>query len=216
MDNSDKENSSEEQNIELGDKIHIIGGRFDNTRGRIYYLDDSVIRIMPDGVSDRLVELRMSDGYLNEEYGIEELFLVEKRKNPSFVIQRDYRVGQMAEAFQGVEGSPVGKYVIQEVNEKEDSIKLKDENGDIIVLEFKFIGIPLETGIDVLRSREIPAPPKEESEDDGDGDGDGDDNKEELELGEDIFVEVPVFGEIKEIESTQRNYPDWFVHQFTT
>ena len=208
MDNSDKENSSEEQNIELGDKIHIIGGRFDNTRGRIYYLDDSVIRIMPDGVSDRLVELRMSDGYLNEEYGIEELFLVEKRKNPSFVIQRDYRVGQMAEAFQGVEGSPVGKYVIQEVNEKEDSIKLKDENGDVIVLEFKFIGIPLETGIDVLRSREIPAPPKEESEDDGDGDGDGDDNKEELELGEDIFVEVPVFGEIKEIESTQRNYPD--------
>ena len=34
-------NSDEEQNIELGDKIHIIGGRYDNTRGRIYYLDDS-------------------------------------------------------------------------------------------------------------------------------------------------------------------------------
>lgn len=205
-----KENSSEEQNIELGDKIHIIGGRFDNTRGRIYYLDESIIRIMPDGVSDRLVELRMTDGYLNEEYGIEELFLVEKRKNPAFVIQRDYRVGQLAEAFQGVEGNPVGKYVIQEVNEKEDSIKLKDENDDVINLEFNFIGIPLETQIDVLRSREIPAPPKEGKDegDEGDEDDEDDEESEELELGEDIFVEVPIFGEIKEIESTQRNYPD--------
>ena len=202
MDNSDKENSSEEQNnIELGDKIHIIGGRYDNTRGRIYYLDDSVIKILPDGVSDRLVELRMEDGYLREEYEIEELFLVQKRRNPAFVIQQDYRVGQMAEAFSGVEGNPVGKYVIQEVHEKTDSIKLKDQNDDVIDLEFNFVGIPLDTGIDVLRSREIPAPPKEQTEEE-------EEEEEELELGEEVIVEVPVVGEIKEIESSQRTYPD--------
>lgn len=137
MNNSDEKNSNEEQNIELGDKIHIIGGRFDSTRGRIYYLDENTIRILPDGVSDRLVELEMNEGYLKEEYEIEQLFLVQKRKNPSFVIQQDYRVGQLAEAFQGAEGLPVGKYLIEEVNEKEDSIKLRDENNDIINLEFK-------------------------------------------------------------------------------
>ena len=85
--------------FELGDKIHIIGGRFDNSRGRIYYIDETRIRILPDGVSDRLVDLEMADGYLLEEYEIENLYLVSKRKSPSFVVQQDYRVGQMAEAF---------------------------------------------------------------------------------------------------------------------
>jgi hypothetical protein len=206
MDNSNKNNSdkenSEEQNIELGDKIHIIGGRYDNTRGRIYYLDDSVIKILPDGVSDRLVELVMEDGYLREEYEIEELFLVQKRRNPSFVVQQDYRVGQMAEAFQGVEGNPIGKYIIEEVHEKTDSIKLRDENNDIIELEFNFKGIPLDSGIDVLRSREAPSPPKDIEEEEEE------EEEEELELGEEVTVEVPIIGEIKEIESSQRNYPD--------
>ena len=191
--------NSEEQNIELGDKIHIIGGRFDNTRGRIYYLDDSIIRILPDGVSDRLMELRMDDGYLKEEYEIDELFLVQKRRNPSFVVQQDYRIGQLAEAFQGVEGQPIGRYVIEEVDEKKDSIKLRDQNNDIISIEFNFTGIPLETGIDVLRSREIPSPPKETEEEE---------EEEELEIGEEVTVEVPIISEIKEIESSLRNYPD--------
>jgi hypothetical protein len=202
MDNSDKDKNNEEQNIELGDKIHIIGGRFDNTRGRIYYLDDSVIKIIPDGVSDRLVELIMEDGYLREEYEIEELFLVQKRRNPSFVVQQDYRVGQLAEAFQGLEGNPVGKYLIEEVNEKTDSIKLRDENNDIIELQFNFIGVPLESGIDVLRSRELPSPPKPVEEEEEE------EEEEELELGEDVLVEIPIVGEIREIESAQRNYPD--------
>jgi hypothetical protein len=203
MNNSDEKNSNEEQNIELGDKIHIIGGRFDSTRGRIYYLDENTIRILPDGVSDRLVELEMNEGYLKEEYEIEQLFLVQKRKNPSFVIQQDYRVGQLAEAFQGAEGLPVGKYLIEEVNEKEDSIKLRDENNDIINLEFKFIGIPPDTGIDVLRARELPTIPKETNEEEEE-----EEEEEALELGEELTVEVPILGEIKEIDSSKRNYPD--------
>ena len=190
---------TEEQTIELGDKIHILGGRFDNTRGRIYYLDDSVIKILPDGVSDRLVELQMEDGYLREDYEIEELFLVQKRRNPAFVVQQDYRVGQLAEAFQGLEGNPVGKYVIEEVNEKTDSVKLRDENNDTIELDFKFTGIPFDSGIDVLRSREAPVLPKEQEEEE---------EEDDFEIGEDISVEIPIVGEIKEIESSQRNYTD--------
>ena len=204
-----KENNPEsEMNIELGDKIHIFGGRFNNTRGRIYYLDETIIRLLPDGVSDRLIDLQIDEGYLKEEYEIENLFIVSKRKSPKFVIQQDYRVGQLGEAFRGNEGSPVGKYVIVNVNEKEDSITLKDSANEETVLEFNNIGIPLDSGIDVLRSREIPSAPDDESEDEESAERVALDEEEDIEFGEEEMVEVTLAGQIKEIESSERNFPD--------
>ena len=197
----DSKEITEETGFELGDKIHIIGGRYDGTRGRIYYLDENLIKILPDGVADRLVELVIEDGFLKEEYDIEDLFVVTKRTNPAFVVQQDYRVTQLAEAFHGPEGVPVGKYVITEVNEKEDSIKLKDENDDVISLEFNNIGIPLDTGIDVLRGREIPTPLNSTNENEEADDG-------LLEEEEILEIEDDIFGEIKEIISSERNYTD--------
>ena len=206
MDDSKKENIDNEENtnIELGDKIHIFGGRFNNTRGRIYYLDETLIRILPDGVSDRLIDLQIEDGYLREEYEIENLYVVTKRTTPSFVVQQDYRVGQLAEAFKGFEGVPIGKFVIVDVNQKEDSIILKDGANEETKFEFEFKGIPLDSGIDVIRSREIPAAPNSTDEDEEVEE----DEDEELELGDEEIVEVTMMGEIKEIESSQRNYPD--------
>jgi len=211
----DHENNPKEEQIELGDKIHIFGGRFDNTRGRIYYLDEHLIRILPDGISDRLVDLQIDDGYLKEEYEIENLFIVSKRTNPLFVIQQDYRVGQLAEAFHGPDGSPVGKYVIQVVHEKKDSIELRDQNNDIISLEFEGKGIPLDSGIDVLRSRELPKISDEESADEesameetAEAKAIKDQEKEELILGEEAEIEIVTQAEIKEIASSKRNYPD--------
>ena len=201
-----QENSGEI--LELGDKIHIIGGRFDNSRGRIYYIDETRIRILPDGVSDRLVDLEMDDGYLREEYEIENLFLIQKRKSASFVVQQDYRVGQMAETFFGLDGNLTGKYIIDEVNEKDDYIVLRDANNETTKLEFYNRGIPLHSGIDVLRSRELPKEPLEEDEDEQEEETD------ELEEEEDIIfegkevVQVPVLEELVEIESALRNYPD--------
>jgi len=206
----ENENNPDEINFELGDKIHILGGRFNNTRGRIYYLDETLIRILPDGVSDRLVDLEIEDGYLKEEYEIENLFVVSKRINPAFVVQQDYNVGQMGEAFRGLEGTPVGKYGIVEVNVKEDIVVLKDFNNDIISLECRFRGIPLDSSIDVLRSREAPSVPlnenvEEETQEEKAIQGE---DEEELDLGEEEFVEAPIIGQIQEIESALRNYPD--------
>ena len=127
----DAQDAQDENNdIELGDKIHIIGGRYDATRGRIYYLDESNIRILPDGIADRLVNLELEDGYMKEEYEIENLYVVSKRTNPAFVIQQDYRVGNIAEAFAGPEGEPVGRYAIVMVDANHDSIVIKDKNND--------------------------------------------------------------------------------------
>lgn len=200
--------SESEINIELGDKIHIFGGRFNNTRGRIYYLDETLIRILPDGVSDRLIDLEIDDGYLKEEYEIENLYIISKRKNPSFVVQQDYRVGQLAEGFKGFEGVPVAKYVIIDVNEKEDSIVLKDSANEEFALEFDFQGIPLDSSFDVLRSREIPVMPDENINSEESAQREALDEEEEIDFGEEETVEVTMMGEIKEIESSERIYPD--------
>ena len=204
MENS--KNDNEETGFELGDKIHIIGGRYDGTRGRIYYLDENLIKILPDGVADRLVELVIEDGFLKEEYDIEDLFVVAKRTTSAFVVQQDYRVGQLAEAFHGAEGNPVGKFIIAEVNEKQDSIKLKDGNDDVMLLEFNGVGIPLDTGIDVLRGREIPTqaiPANNDDEEPGQLE-----RETEEEAEEELEIEEEEYGEIKEIASSERNYSD--------
>jgi len=199
-------NDNEETGFELGDKIHIIGGRYDGTRGRIYYLDENLIKILPDGVADRLVELVVEDGFLKEEYDIDDLFVVTKRTNSAFVVQQDYRVGQLAEAFRGPEGNPVGKFVVTEVSEKEDSIKLKDGNDDVISLEFNGVGIPLDTGIDVLRGREIPTQALSANNEDEEPGQLERETEEEVE--EELEIEEEEYGEIREIVSSERNYSD--------
>lgn len=200
--------SDSEMNIELGDKIHIFGGRFDNTRGRIYYLDETLIRILPDGVSDRLIDLEIDEGYLREEYEIENLYIISKRRTHVFVVQQDYRVGQLAEAFKGVQGLPIGKFVIVDVNEKNDTLVIKDSANVESTLEFNFKGIPLDSGIDVLRSREIPVMPDENMAEEETAERNALDEEEEIDFGEEETVEVKMMGEIKEIESSNRIYPD--------
>ena len=210
--NKEINEENEEINFELGDKIHIIGGRFDNTRGRIYYLDETLIRILPDGISDRLVDLEIEGGYLKEGYEIENLFVVSKRTSPLFVVQQDYRAGQLAEAFHGTDGNPVGKYIIEKVHQIKDSIELRDQNNDIIELEFDGKGIPLESGIDVLRSRELPKgdTSDEQTEQEGEAEKKAIEGEEieDFILGEEEEVEITIAAEIKEIASSMRNYPD--------
>jgi hypothetical protein len=211
MDESNtKENTNNIQDnlsAELGDRIHIVGGRFNNTSGKIYYLDNTTIKILPDGVADRLIILEMKDGYLKEEYEIENIFVISKRVNPSFVVQQDYRKGQLAEAFNGPEGDPVGKYIIEEVNEKEDNVILKDQNGDNIKLEFNFIGIPLDTGIDVLRSREAPSPTNTTNEEEEIQEDNTSSNENAIDFGDTELFEIKEV-ELKEINTYDRIYPD--------
>jgi len=190
------EDSSPE--FQLGDGIFITGGRLDGTRGRIYYMDDDLIRILPVGASDRLIEIPLLEGDLDPELGITNFFQTSKRAVPAFVSQIDAHVEQIAETF-GIHGEPGINYTIKEVNEEEDSITLVDETEAEKKIEFNFIGIPLDESFAVLRPRQtatqdtmpadVPAEPVEENIF-------GEIDEEELEVG---LVERP---------STQRIYPD--------
>lgn len=145
--------------FELGDRVLILGGRYDNLRGRVYYIDESLIRILPDGVSDRLVDLPIietEEGYdLDPELKVESLYVLDKRAKPAFVTQIDAQVDQEAETF-GANGEPGAKFTIKAINETADTIVLEDETGAPIEIDFQFRGIPLDEQFAVLRPRQAP------------------------------------------------------------
>ena len=143
----------EDLSFELGDRILILGGRHDGLRGRIYYIDDeSLIRVLPDGVSDRLVELPIIDNDFDPDLEITEAFSISKRTNPAFVAQIDAHVGSRAYTF-GLNGEPGPVYIVKSVSEKDDTLLLADETGAELLLECNFKGIPLDEAFAVIRVR---------------------------------------------------------------
>ena len=191
--------------FELGDRIYIEGGRYDQARGRIYYIDDDLMRLLPEGAPDRLIDIPIVDGDLDEKLGIDTLYLVSKRANPAFVAQIDAHVGEYADTFTA-EGALGIQYKIKEINEAEDWLILEDETGGNIRIDFAFRGIPLEEPFAVLRPRQtmeaqannFSAPIEEEEE-----------------VDQDIFEDVEVEEEeedftvgLVERAPADRTYPD--------
>lgn len=206
MDKSNNDNELDNEEIlQLGDTIFITGGTLAGTRGKIYYISDELIRIMPFGVSNRLIDIPIIDGAFDSELEIgDDDLKYEKGTAHSFVALQDLHVGQMIEAFK--DGKLVNKYALKEVNEKEDSIVLVDENEEQFNVSFDFTGIPLDLPFDVLRGREVPQVVKEEEI------PEEIDELEEEEAPDTIdFFEEEVVVEaqgIQEIPSAKRNYPD--------
>jgi hypothetical protein len=208
---TDSKDSSEDLSFELGDYILISGGRYDKLKGRIYYIDtSSLIRILPDGVSDRLVDLPIIDDDFDPSLNIEQPYLISKRTNPAFVALIDAHVGQRAETFSET-GEPGPNYIIKSVNEKEDTLLLEDEAGAELLLECNFKGIPLDESFSVLRTRELR---EEQPEENADTSNEEDDTIEE-DTFNDVFedlLETELEEEkeyvIREIPSAQRFYPD--------
>ena len=139
--------------FELGDRIYIEGGRYDQARGRIYFIDDDLIRLLPEGAPDRLIDIPIIEGELDPKLGIETLYSVSKRANPAFVAQIDAHVGEIADTFTA-DGGLGTQFMIKEVNEAEDSIVLEDDTGGELRIDFAFRGIPLEESFAVLRPRQ--------------------------------------------------------------
>lgn len=143
----------ESPDLELGDRIYIEGGRFNDVRGRIYYMDADLVRILPEGAPDRLIDIPIVEGDFVEELGIENLYILSKRANPAFVAQIDAHVGELADSF-SAEGQLGIVYEIKEISEAEDWIVLTDQTGGEVRIDFAFRGIPLEEPFAVLRPRQ--------------------------------------------------------------
>lgn len=196
----------ESPDFELGDSIYVLGGKLDGTRGKIYYLDPDLLRILPDGVSDRLIDITIVDGDLDPKLSIEKLYLVAKRAVPAFVAQIDAQVGQIADTFSAT-GEMGIQYTIKSINEEDDSLVLEDETEGEVPIEFEFRGIPQDAPFAVLRPRALPS-----AEPEAEPDANGFEPEPEPEPEADGFefmgeLEEEIVG-IQEIPSTQLFYPD--------
>lgn len=196
---------TEAPEFQLGDRIYIEGGRLNDTRGRIYYMDDDLIRILPEGAPDRLIDIPLIDGDFAENLGIENFYLLSKRANPAFVAQIDAHVGEIADSF-GPDGSLGIQYKIKEVNESEDRLVLEDDTGGTIEVECAFTGIPQDLPFVVLRPRQPPVAPLKPG-------ANANIEVEEEPEEDDFFKDIEVVEEeeavgLVERSITERTYPD--------
>ena len=196
----------EEPGFQLGDRIYITAtGPLDGLRGRIYYLDENLIRILPDGTFHRLEDIPIVDGDFDSAQGITGAYVLKKRVSDAFVVQHDFQVGYLAETIK--ESGEMGvTYRIKTIDEENDTVVLEDSSGAEKTIVFGFKGVPQDEEFIIVRVREPPeavadenaaaAPPPAVSEEEAAG----------LEILD--TLEVPDVVEIREIQATQRFYPD--------
>jgi hypothetical protein len=139
--------------IELGDRISIDSNQYGKITGIVYYRDNDLIRILPEGVSNKLYDFPLVDNDFDESYGINEVVMLEKRIIDSFVAQHNLRAGQQLSTFTA-NGDPGEQYEIVRVNETVDRIRIKDADGNESYVNFEFIGIPRDLPYIIINGRE--------------------------------------------------------------
>ena len=146
--------------LELGDRVLIDSTAFGRTVGRIYYRDGDLIRVMPDGVTNMLQDYpRIYDDdndKFDDDLGVSQAMILDKRQLQSFVEQQDFQVGQTLAAI-GAGGEKLDTvYKVKAVDPEEDTMTVEDQTGAEKILEFGFVGIPQEEDFVILRITEQP------------------------------------------------------------
>ncbi len=214
--------------IELGDRIKLVTRRTGTLTGVVYYRDEELIRIMPEGESNRLRDFSLGDdGDFLPEYEITEVKIPVGGKHTveGFVNQMNLRAGQILEAF-GEDGEITRYYKVVGANAEEDWIDVQPlateprdgedgvEDGGVERIEFAYIGIPRDQDFVILHPREMRElePVEEPAEAEAKVAADADEF-EEPEFVEGITflgtVVVPEVLEIEEIPESEQTYPDF-------
>lgn len=203
-------NETEDEGFQLGDRVYIAStGPIDGLRGRIYYLDENLLRILPDGSFHRLESIPIVDGDFDPALQITNAYILKKRVSPAFVVQHDFQVGYLAETIK--ESGEMGvTYKIKSIDEENDSVILEDTAGTDITVTFGFVGIPQDMDFIIVRVRQ---PPESILENNAKDEAlalqkEGPSQKEEEGLEILDAIDVPQVTEIREIMATQRFYPD--------
>jgi hypothetical protein len=146
-----------DEGIFLGDRFTINSKPYGEITGRIYYLNpESMIRIMPDGVSNRVYDFPLIDGDWAPELEIAEedqVVRVEAGPRPpvGFAELNGLSVGQRLITF-NENGQRGPSYEITAVNLNEDRIIVKDETDASLNIDFaKEGGIPTDLPFRVLQ-----------------------------------------------------------------
>lgn len=210
--------------IQLGDRILIDSKKYGRTIGTVYYRSLELIRIKPDGVSNRLhdfhIEQTEDEELFDEEDGVSATGIITKRVFESFVEQRDLRVNQIIDTFDS-DGKTYKSYKIIGVDKEKDSIKiheLENEEEDHEIL-FNFIGIEPDEPFTIIsirefvgaeepdRSNEQPVSLEEKIQEEEEEN----DNDEEAEEPIEVigYIEVTLPKIFREAASHEQQFPDY-------
>jgi hypothetical protein len=215
--------SDADEVIELGDRVRVETSNYGVLEGRVYYRDADLIRVMPDGVSNRVFDFPLEDGEFAADIGVTAAMILEKHRLEGFAAQQDLRPGLLMDTFDE-DGRLMATYTIQGVNEEVDAITVTLD-GTEEQFNFDFVGIPRDAPFVALGTREAPAEEAEEPaatpEEVADavaaaapGPLDSEEAEEAIEdaADEEEFVVVgkmvlPTFIEAEEIPSSEQLYP---------
>jgi hypothetical protein len=144
--------------VQLGDTVRIKSKKYRNAgeiKGIVYYRSHERLLVKPFGLS-MVYEFKFEENdekeIYEEEYGVTEVNVIEKRVYGSFVEQRGFEVKQVIEAIdlESQDSEPV-LYTILEVNRRKDLIIVKHEEDEPVTFEFNFVGIKPEEYFQILR-----------------------------------------------------------------
>jgi hypothetical protein len=198
--------TSQEDGLLLGDRILIQSKRYGQTLGTIYYIDDSLIRILPDGVSDRLYDFPIENASFVPDLGVLEVQTEEGRKT-SFVDLIGLRPNINIDAYTA-KGDVVGVFLVKDINSENDSAILIDKTGSEFTLEFAYRGIPRDAPFEVIHLSPEPEDVREvvaETEVEEEGEGEEGEEGEFEEVG---FFEMPALQQVEELAEKDVTYPE--------
>lgn len=145
--------------FELGDFVRIDSAAHGKVIGYIYYRDGTLISVMPVGATDILYDFpRIFDeenDKFDDDLGVTESYIIEKRKLPTFVEQQDFHVGQVLETIT-TDRQKGENLKITAINDEEDNITVTDPTGKEETIEFAYTGIPRDSEYKILRIVEQP------------------------------------------------------------
>jgi hypothetical protein len=128
--------------IVLGDRWQFTTRKYGDVIGVIYFNDgETAIRILPDGLSNQLIQLDLADGDFAPDLGI---IGAPRRLNKGpavgFAEYMGFRPDQILLSFTAA-GQPGPKFKVLAVNATDDRIEVEDDTGARRTLDFGEIGI---------------------------------------------------------------------------
>jgi hypothetical protein len=167
-----------------------------------------MMRIMPDGTTNILINFPIVNGEFDPDLGIItdsgnlDITRVEKGQRVGFIKQQSFRVDQILNAITS-DGKIVGNYKVTNINDKDDKMIIEDiDSKEKIQLDFNYQGIPIDLPFAILRI----APEEtnyEESPQEAEAEAEAkaeDEGYEEYEL--------PAIQVIETLQPKEENYPE--------
>ncbi len=160
--------------MELGDRWKIISPKYGGSViGVLYYLDaENLIRILPDGVSDKVYDFKIIDGDFDPELDITEPperynkgQRLDSGESLGFTDLMNFEVGKKVVTFKQ-DGTQGPELTVKAINSDQDSIKVEDSTGAERDIIFGRIGIPLSEEFVVMQKvfeegEDIPLTPEQ-------------------------------------------------------